>query len=275
MPATGSKSSSKAGCKKDFVAFSTSLVLVTAQGNGPSRLHSALSDRQALALIQESQSAFNLMRDSVEAIRGLRHPLLHGDGIFTLGSIGVEKTAKILLGCAAVERDGAWPSMKTLLGWGHDIDKLSRSVAETARACIGQATATGYTEAVLRRIEASTLLPLLFATFSRYGRSGRFHYLDILATDERGDFESPQAHWSRLENHVTQSDPTTFGGPLSDDWGDLDAQLVHLAEVIADELEVWWFAVHLCALQGCFGSLGKRAAFVIWDPARPVPREFA
>lgn len=157
------------------------------------------------------------MRDAVEAIRGLRHPLLHGDGIFTLGSIGVEKIAKILLGCAAVERDEAWPSMKTLLGWGHDIDKLTRSVTETARAGIGQATATDYTEAVLSRIEKSTLLPLLFATFSRYGRAGRFHYLDVLATDELCDLESPQNHWSRLENHVTQSDSGTFGGPLPED----------------------------------------------------------
>ncbi|WP_345802890.1 hypothetical protein AAIB33_07350 [Microbacterium sp. AZCO] len=248
---------------------------MTAPANDRSRLHSALSDRQALALIQESQSALNLMRDSIDAIRGLRHPLLHGDAIFTLGSIGVEKIAKILLGCAAVERAGAWPSMKTLLGWGHDIDKLSRMVTETARGGIGQSTATGYSETVLSRIEQSTILPLLFATFSRYGRSGRFHYLDVLATDELGDFESPHNHWSRLENHVTYSDPATFGGPISGDWGDLDAQLVHLAEVIADELEIWWFAVHICALQGRFGSLGKRAAFVIWDPARAVPREFA
>jgi hypothetical protein len=86
-----------------------------------SRLHPALSDQQAYALINEIQSAKNLLRDPISAIAELREPPIHGDTVFTLGSIGVEKAMKIMLGCDEVEQNGQWPSLNTLKGWGHDI----------------------------------------------------------------------------------------------------------------------------------------------------------
>lgn len=58
----------------------------------PSRLHPALSTRQGFALTEEAGSVQNLLRDTVDAIRNLRMVSLHGDAVFTLGSIGVEKT---------------------------------------------------------------------------------------------------------------------------------------------------------------------------------------
>jgi hypothetical protein len=51
-------------------------------------------------------SAQNLLRDSVDALRGLIEPTVHGDAVLTLGSIGVEKAMKIMLGCAEVDRSG-------------------------------------------------------------------------------------------------------------------------------------------------------------------------
>ncbi|QEW03499.1 hypothetical protein [Microbacterium lushaniae] len=243
---------------------------MSAWANATSRMHPALSNQQALALIQEAQSAQNLLRDALEAIRTIRFPILHTDAVFTLGSIGVEKTMKLLLGCAEVERTGQWPSKSTLVAWGHDIDGLADRLVGTAHDGASGATAAGYARTLLSRIESSATLPLLFATLSRYGRSGRFHYLDILATDRPGAFDSPLDHWRRLETHIGQTE-ASLRGPIPGDEDELEALLARLNDTIAVELEVWWFAVHRLGVQGCFGELGRNVGWALWDPARSAP----
>lgn len=84
------------------------MAVSSSQGRQPS-LHPALSPRQGFALLEEAESVRNLLRDSVEAIRRLRFVSLHGDGVFTLGSIGVEKAMKVMLGCNEVEVAGSCP----------------------------------------------------------------------------------------------------------------------------------------------------------------------
>lgn len=83
--------------------------------------HPALSTREGFALLEEAGSVRNLLCDSVGTIRSLRLASLHGDGVFTLGSIGVEKATKVMLGCNEDDPAGSWPSKKPLKGdWGHD-----------------------------------------------------------------------------------------------------------------------------------------------------------
>lgn len=232
-----------------------------------SRIHPALSDRQAFALITEAQSAQNLMRDAVDAIRSFREPTIHSDATFTLGSIGVEKTAKIMLGCAAVESEGRWPAQATLKTWGHDIDALVARLLDEVEQRQPQAVATGYAASLIDRIRISSILPLLFASLSRYGRSGRFHYLDILATDEAQRFDAPQAYWDRLENQVAEQ----VGGVRGGTQEEFERLLVRVSLTIAYELDVWWFAMHRLGIQGCFGELGRTIGWQIWPPGRPDP----
>ena len=73
-------------------------------------LHPFLSTRQSRALLEESESVRNLLVHTVEAVRQMRYIHVDGDAVFTLGSIGVEKTMKVVLGCHALERTGSWPS---------------------------------------------------------------------------------------------------------------------------------------------------------------------
>jgi hypothetical protein len=233
-------------------------------------MHAALSNQQALALIQEAQSCQNLLRDSVAAIRDLRQPLVHGDAVFTLGSIGVEKTMKMMLGCAEVERGMPWPDKPTLKKWSHDIESLADRLMTTAKASLSQAKANGYAGTLIERIESSTILPLLFATLSRYGLSGRFHYLDILATNQQVAIESPATHWGRLEDHVRTIVPGLTKSPTVDPKA-YDAYLARSSAIIANELDIWWFAVHRLGLQGCFGLLGEKIGTVIWDSGRVRP----
>lgn len=82
--------------------------------------------------------------------------------------------------------------MQTLMReWGHDIDTLSRNIVETAKDGSVNAVAPGYVRALIDRIESSTILHDLFATLSRYGRSGRFHHLDIFGELARLLFRWP------------------------------------------------------------------------------------
>ncbi len=207
------------------------------------------------------------MRDAVASVQGLREPVIDSDAVFTLGSIGVEKTAKILLGCAEVESAGRWPTMATMKGWGHDIDNLVSRLLHAAEQGQADAVATGYAATLIERVRDSTALPLLFATLSRYGRSGRFHYLDVLATDRPGEFDAPAEYWNRLEIEVSNG----LGGAPGGSPQEFDAFLGRVSEAISHELDVWWFAMHRLGVQGCFGELGKKIGWEIWDYGRPDP----
>lgn len=231
-------------------------------------IHPSLSMGQSFALLSEAQSAQNLMRDTVTSIASLREPVVHSDAVFTLGSIGVEKTAKILLGCAAVEADGRWPTKKTMQDWGHDIETLVTLLLDTATRNQADAVATGYVSELIGRVRSSNSLPLLFATLSRYGRSGRFHYLDILATGAAGKFDAPTQYWERLENVVAKHlGGAPFGGPPEE----FEAFLGKVSASIAHDLDVWWFIMHRLAIQGCFGALGKKLGWELWPYLRPDP----
>nr|WP_314843378.1 hypothetical protein [uncultured Microbacterium sp.] len=232
-----------------------------------SGLHPALSTEQGFALISEAQSAQNLMRDAVAAISDMREPVVHSDAVFTLGSIGVEKTAKIFLGCASVEQQGAWPSLATMKGWGHDIDQVVDRLLTTAAERQRDAVANGYVSTLIERIQSSTFLPYLFATLSRYGRSGRFHYLDILATGSRSAFDAPAQYWDRLELEVAQG----LGGAPAGGDAEFEVFLRRVSAAIAHELDVWWFVMHRLGVQGCFGELGKKCGWEIWPYGRADP----
>lgn len=231
-------------------------------------IHSALSVQQGFALLSEAQSAQNLMRDTVASVAALREPVIHSDAVFTLGSIGVEKISKILLGCAAIEADGRWPTLKMMMGWGHDIETLVTLLLKTATDHQADAVATGYVSKLIDGVRSSRSMPLLFATLSRYGRSGRFHYLDVLATGTAGEFDAPTEYWNRLETEVASQ---LGGAPYGRSPEDFDAFLGAVSASIARELDVWWFTMHRLGVQGCFGELGKKMGWAIWPPQRADP----
>lgn len=242
----------------------------TSEGNQPG-LHPALSTRQGFALIEEAGAVCNLLRDSVDAIRSLRFLSLHGDAVFTLGSIGVEKAIKVMLGCNEVDTSGTWPSKKKLKDdWGHDIQKLSQLLETAIEHGLARSAHTGYTETLATWISGSTVLPLLFATFARYGKSGRYHHLDVLATDEPGSDDPPSEYWERVELHIRSTEPEFHKVPYGDNEA-LDEYENRLRNRVADELEAWWFCVHRLGIQGCFGDLGKKIGWEIWEPGRAKP----
>lgn len=238
--------------------------------DNPSTLHAALSNRQAFALIEEAESARNLMRDSIAAISSMRFVRTHGDSVFTMGSIGTEKVMKIMLGCAVLERTGRWPSIDELKGLGHDVETLSGLVAAAVDSGLVATTAPGYAAQLAGRLRESTILPSLFAAFARYGKSGRFHHLDILATDKPGTHEHPSKYWDRLESHVNVI-WDQFRPVPADDMRAIFDKDARRREYIAGELDCWWYCLHRLGMQRCFGELGRAVGLEIWDPGRPEP----
>lgn len=233
-------------------------------------LNPALSTRQGFALIEEAGSVQNLMRDSIDAIRNLQFVSRDGDAVFTLGSIGVERAMKIMLGCYEVEKLRVWPSKKTLRDWGHDVEKLNARLHEAVNEGVPSSTQAGHAETLAQRIEESEILPLLFATFARYGKSGRFHHLDILATDEPGADDPPSEYWERVELHVRTTESEFCDVPYGDNRA-LEEYETRLRGRIGHELEIWWFCIHRLGVQGCFGDLGKKIGWEIWEVGRPGP----
>lgn len=235
-----------------------------------SPLHPALSMRQGYAILEESASVRNLMRASINAIRTMGYVRLDGDPAFAVGSLGVEKLMKLILGCASIADSGAWPTERKLQRWGHDIEKLYRRVAALVDDGVGRTTAKGYSAGLADRVAKSDILPLVFATFSRYGKEGRFHHLSILATDQPGELDEPMEYWERVEFHVRQTRAELGELPVGDNVA-LDAYEKAIHGIVADELDVWWFCMHRLAVQGCFGDLAKRVGFEIWEPGRATP----
>lgn len=233
-------------------------------------LHPLLSWRQEAALLEESASVRSLLGHTVDAIRQMRYIHLDGDAVFTLGSIGVEKALKVVLGCEALERTGSWPSMAMLTSWGHDIEYLSAQLQRALGEGLDRTAAPGYSRNLADWIERNSIIPLVFATFARYGKTGRFHHLNILATDELGEFEPPLDYWERVELHVQESVPGLSSPPFHDSAAFEDYQR-RLREYIAEQLEAWWFCVHRLGVQGCFGDLGKAISGEIWGHERSAP----
>lgn len=200
----------------------------------------------------------------------MRHISVQGDAVFTLGSIGVEKAMKIMLGSHEVEASGRWPSQATLKDWGHNLEKLDQILTATVESGLSKTTSSGYFLRLAARISDSHTLPLIFENFSRYGKSGRFHHLDILATDEPHEDVPPARYWERVEHKVQETEPEFRDVPYSDH-GAFEQYLSRLRGRLAAELETWWFCIHRLGVQGCFGELGKKIGSELWEPGRPSP----
>lgn len=201
-----------------------------------SPLHAALSTRQGCAILEELASVRNLMRASIDAIRTMGYVRLDGDPAFAVGSLGVEKLMKLILGCASIEDSGVWPTDNKLRRWGHDTEDLHRRVLALVDGGVGRTTALGYSAGLAERVAQSEVLRLVFATFSRFGKAGRFHHLSILATDEPGELDEPMEYWERVEFHVRQTRPELGELPVGDNAA-LQEYENTIHGVIADELD--------------------------------------
>lgn len=228
---------------------------------------------QGMSLLNEAQSAQNLLRDGVDAIANLRYTVLHSDAMFTLASIGVEKAMKLVLGSSALRDSGRWPAVKAMKSWGHDLDTMNGHLLDTLTASAHLATNRGYVDDALESVQADPLWPLIVAALSRYGRSGRFFYLDHLASGEYATEEPPGAYWDRVEQAIVKAHPHLLSGLASFGTAEHDAATDELCRHAAASLDRWWYMLYQFGVQGCLGDRGGVLAIALWPIGRKPLRQ--
>lgn len=235
-----------------------------------SNLHPSLSRTQALALIQEATSAKNLLRDCITSIRNMKYIDNDADTTFTLGSIGVEKLLKLILGCNEINESGHWPSKQKLSReWGHDIQKLNDRINNILLSNTHVGRSNSYTQQLATQITGSSIIPLLFKTLACYGNSGRFYYLDILATGASGHNLPPLELWKDVEEHITSTFDEFAKVPTENT--KMDDYVSRVNNLIADEVYKWWYCIYRLAQNDYFGPTAKMLASELWDFDQKAP----
>jgi len=168
----------------------------------------------------------------------------HIEVLLTLLSSGIERTLKIALGYAFLDRRKGWP--KDLSRYGHKIAHMNRRLFTLATRSDSSSVELRDTVDSLRSDQA---FQTLFETLQRYAMGGRYHYLDQLAAKSLpSPGEGSVGAWINLLLSVENASKAPT--PLDDD----DLNHVHLE--LALILERWLACVSLMAAAGV---LSRRA----------------
>lgn len=224
-----------------------------------SRYDDELTRQQSLNLEQESDSAKHLLAYGVRTLRTAAFIETTRDPIMTMLSIGVEKLLKLSLGLLHVEDNRQWLPLEVLKNeYRHDLIKMERLLREAIQEQSDRATHRYYVDQALTAVENDAVWSPLIAALNRYGKEGRFYYLDALAENPQSE-ESPQSYWDAAERAALQAEPdlnNLFNRMISD-FSLSDEFYQRLNARVADSLEKWWNLVAMAAVQGVLGERGK------------------
>lgn len=223
------------------------------------QLDDGLTVPQGLQLIQESDSAKHLLAYGLRALRTAAFIETTRDPIMTMVSIGVEKMLKLGLGLNHLAATRCWLPLVVLKNeYRHDLLKMEGLLRDAIRQNIGRATHPYYVCVALEAVDSDPVWPSLVTALNRYGREGRFYFLDALADNPQRE-ESPQSFWDAtervaLENEVELNE--LFHRMISDD-SLSDEFSRRLNERIAGSLQRFWDLVAMAGVQGVLGDRGK------------------
>lgn len=224
-----------------------------------SRYDDELTTQQSLNLEQESDSAKHLLAYGVRTLRTAAFIETTRDPIMTMLSIGVEKILKLSLGLLHVEDNRQWLPLKVLKNeYRHDLIKMERLLREAIRERADRAAHRYYVNQALTEVENDPVWPPLIVALNRYGKEGRFYYLDALAENPQRE-ESPESYWDEAERAALQAEPDlkSLFSRMQSDCSLSDEFDQRLNARVADSLEKWWNLVAMAAVQGVLGERGK------------------
>ncbi|KQQ19990.1 hypothetical protein ASF48_13930 [Rathayibacter sp. Leaf299] len=223
-----------------------------------------LNQRQAIALIEEMDSAKHLLAYGERTVRSAAFADTTRDPILTMLSIGVEKLLKVAVGLVALDESGAWPTQTVMKReFGHGVVKLDGLLREKLRAGIGDKSS--YAQGWFAKVETDPVWPILLDALDAYGRSGRFYNLDLLA-DEPQSWDSPSAQWTLVENCAIDASPELQALRDAGFAGDMAAfnRLTRGTNTaIADSLHRWWEAIAVLGRHGLMGEHNKAFGFEV------------
>ena len=170
-----------------------------------SRYDDELTMQQSLNLEQESDSAKHLFAYGVRTLRTDAFIETTRDPIMTMLSIGVEKILKLSLGLLYVEDNRQWLPLEVLKNeYRHDLIKMESLLREAIQERADRAAHRYYVDQALTEVENEPVWPPLIAALNRFGKEGRFYYLDVLAENPQRE-ESPQSYWVAAERAAPQA----------------------------------------------------------------------
>lgn len=218
-----------------------------------------LTTLQSLFLIQELDSAKHLLAYGIQTMRNAAFIDTAQDPILTMLSIGVEKQFKLALGLLNVEDNGEWlPSKRLKDEYGHDLIKMDRVLRKEINSRLENATHRSYVEEALTTLHNDPVWIPFLKSLSRYGKSGRFYYIDALADSPQLE-ESPKSYWEKAEKVALATDPELkiLFNQMVNDFSTPNAFNERLNSRLADSIQRWWDLVKISAIQGVFGDRAK------------------
>lgn len=232
------------------------------------KINDGLSDRQALALLSETDSTRYLLAYGIRTLRRSRLAEITREPMMTLLALGIEKILKSALGLIYLADHREWPPQKQFKDvWRHDLAAMASEVIPALRDRLDLGTHPIYVERLLDEVEQSAAVMPILAALTRYGVNGRFYYLDELA-EKPQEGPKPAALWELAERAVRADDrdldarlTAALGGPMSD----FDQLLYELEGRTADAVELLCRLIVMAGRQGLLGERGKGWAFDV-DP---------
>lgn len=160
----------------------------------------SLNQRQALALVEELDTATKLIEFGLAALRGQASEGFHHLPLQLLAQ-GLERFLKLTYALAVLQASGELPSIREMRGFSHDlerlVDELVTLVAPTHRV-------QGDLEFIRSDGDLRSLLRLL----SEFGQESRYHHLNAFLAPSSVEVENdPSRRWSEFESEFASRQP--------------------------------------------------------------------
>jgi hypothetical protein len=209
-----------------------------------------------LALIRESNDAAALFSRGLDAVRTMRHDYTDAVAVMALLALGAEKMLKLTIGLAGRGEGAGWPS-KDYMRWeiGHRIlkaDQIARPLLDTYPGSV-----PGLLTDLKRRVGADPVLPHALEALDNFGKDGRFHYLDMLASATLTE-DSPQTLWISMTTAIAQNDSDMLTDLASVEHFGRGRQRLNNTVVAA--LSGWWDLYMTSWRTGAIGDEAKQYA---------------
>ncbi|MBB2940504.1 hypothetical protein FB565_000208 [Actinoplanes lutulentus] len=205
-----------------------------------------------ITLDNEANDASRLFSHGLAITSKIRRDYHDAVASMSLLALGAEKLLKLTIGISCIARHEPWPPKPVMLRLGHSIveaDRRARAVLDVNRS-----TAPGHLETLLKAVEADPVLTQVLTALERFGKTGRFFFLDALGESPQPT-TSPHMLWVGMVSSIIKADPVMSARMMTQE--DMQSR-VDLNQVIVSSLTGWWEMYRAAWTTGAIGEDAKK-----------------